>query len=31
MTVREVAEAMCVSKDTVLNCIKRIMPNKMQR
>lgn len=30
MTVREVAEAMGVSKDTVLNCIKRIMPNILQ-
>lgn len=30
MTVREVAEAMSVSLDTIKNCIRRIMPNKMQ-
>lgn len=30
MTVREVAEAMGVSLDTIKNCIRRIMPNKMQ-
>lgn len=30
MTVREVAEAMGVSYDTIKNCIRRIMPNKMQ-
>ena len=30
MTVREVAMAMGVSTDTVKNCIRRIMPNKMQ-
>jgi hypothetical protein len=31
MTVRQVALVLTVSKDTVLNCIKRIMPNKLQR
>ncbi len=30
MTVKEVASAMGVSTDTVKNCIRRIMPNKMQ-
>ena len=30
MTVKEVAEALGVSTDTVKNCIRRIMPNKMQ-
>jgi phage antirepressor YoqD-like protein/transposase len=30
MTVREVAMAMGVSTDTVKNCIRRIMPDKMQ-
>lgn len=30
MTVKEVSENLGISKDTVLNCIKRIMPNKMQ-
>ena len=29
MTVREVAEALGVSTDTIKNCIRRIMPNKM--
>lgn len=29
MTVKEVASAMGVSKDTILNCIRRIMPNKV--
>ena len=31
MTVKQVAETLGISKDTVLNCIKRIMPNKMQQ
>lgn len=30
MTVKEVGEILEVSKDTVLNCIKRIMPTKLQ-
>lgn len=30
MTVKEVANALGVSKDTVLNCIKRTMPNLLQ-
>lgn len=30
MTVKEVASAMGVSADTVKNCIRRTMPNKMQ-
>lgn len=30
MTVKEVASAMGVSTDTIKNCIRRIMPNKMQ-
>lgn len=30
MTVKEIAEAIGVSTDTVKNCIRRIMPNKMQ-
>lgn len=30
MTVKEVALAMGVSNDTVKNCIRRVMPNKMQ-
>lgn len=30
MTVREIAEAMGVSSDTVKNCIRRIMPDKMR-
>ena len=30
MTTREVAEALGVSRDTVKNCIRRIMPDKMQ-
>lgn len=29
MTVREVAEALGVSTDTIKNCIRRIMPNRM--
>lgn len=29
MTVKEVAEAMGVSNDTIKNCIRRIMPDKM--
>lgn len=29
MTVREIAETLGVSKDVVLNCIKRIFPKKM--
>jgi len=30
MTVKEVADALCVSPDTIKNCIRRIMPDKMQ-
>lgn len=30
MTVKEIAQAMGVSTDTVKNCIRRIMPEKMQ-
>lgn len=30
MTVKEVAEALSVSSDSIKNCIRRIMPNKMQ-
>lgn len=30
MTVKEVADVFGVSKDTVLNCIKRIMPDKLE-
>ena len=30
MTVREVADILSVSTDTVKNCIRRILPNKMQ-
>lgn len=30
MTTKEVAKALGVSTDTVKNCIRRIMPNKMQ-
>lgn len=30
MTIKEVAEALGVSYDTVNNCIKRIMPNKLK-
>ena len=30
MTVKEVASALGVSKDTILNCIKRILPNKLE-
>lgn len=30
MTVKEVANALGVSKDTVLNCIKRTIPNLLQ-
>lgn len=30
MTVREVAEALRVSTDTIKNCIRRIMPNRME-
>lgn len=30
MTVKEIAQAMGVSTDTVKNCIRRIMPDKMQ-
>lgn len=30
MTVKEVASAMGVSKDTILNCIRRTIPNKVQ-
>ena len=30
MTVKEVSEALGVSKDTILNCIKRTMPDKVQ-
>lgn len=30
MTVREVAEALGVSTDTIKNCIRRIMPNRME-
>jgi len=30
MTVKEIAQAMGVSTDTVKNCIRRIMPQKMQ-
>ena len=30
LSVREIAAELCVSKDTIFNCIKRIMPNKMK-
>lgn len=30
MTVKEVSEALGVSSDTIKNCIRRLMPNKMQ-